>query len=228
MKLPKLLATLERFYGAPGAPFPTDPYEMILHNNCGYPASDAACSKAFDALKSEIGLRPDDILAAPDRKLTGLMRLGGIVPDVRAARLKEIAALVKHTYGGDLGAVLRKPLPEVRKVLKKFPTIGDPGADKILLFSRTAPIAAVPSNCVQVPIRLGLGEEKKNYAATYHSAQEAIRAQLPADCDALLRAYLLLKRHGQELCKRSRPLCGSCPVSADCPWFQGNRRTVPQ
>ena len=228
MSLPKLLATLERHYGAPGPPYPTDPYEMILHNNCGYPATDASCTKAFDALKSEIGLRPDDILAAPDRKLTGLMRLGGIMPDVRAARLKEIAALVKHTYGGDLGAVLKKPLPEARKVLKKFPTIGDPGADKILLFTRTAPIAAVPSNCLHVPTRLGLGEEKKNYAATYRSAQEAIQAQLPADCDALLRAYLLLKRHGQELCKRSWPLCGSCPVSADCPWLEAHLRVVPQ
>jgi endonuclease-3 len=223
MRLPKLLATLERLYGAPDPPHPTDPYEMILHNNCGYPATDASCRKGFDALKSEVGLRPDEILAAPDRKLAGLMRLGGIVPDVRAARLKEIAALVKHTYGGDLGAVLKKPLPEARKALKKFPTIGDPGADKILLFTRTAPIAAVPSNCLHVPLRLGLGEERKNWAASYRSAQEAIRAELPADCDALLRAYLLLKRHGQELCKRSRPLCGSCPVSADCPWYQAMR-----
>jgi len=228
MKLVKVLAALDTFYGAPGAPHPTDPYEMILHNNCGYPATDASCAKGFDALKSEVGLLPDDILAAPERKLTGLMRLGGIVPDVRAARLKEIAALVKYTYGGDLGAVLKKSLPEARKALKKFPTIGDPGADKILLFTRTAPIAAVPSNCVHVPVRLGFGEEKKNYAATYRSAQEAIRSELPAECDALVRAYLLLKRHGQELCKRSRPLCGSCPVSAGCPWYQAKRGVVPQ
>jgi len=226
--LPKLLATLERHYGPPGPPRPTDPYEMILHNNCGYPATDASCAKGFDALRSEVGLRPDDILAATDRKLAGLMRLGGIVPDVRAARLKEVAALVKHTYGGDLGAVLKKPLPEARKALKKFPTIGDPGADKILLFIRTAPVAAVPSNCLQVPLRLGFGDEKKNWAASYHSAQEAIRAELPADCDALLRAYQLLKRHGQELCKRSRPLCGSCPVSADCPWYKANPAAVAQ
>lgn len=223
MKLVKVLAALERFYGAPDPPYPTDPYEMILYNNCGYPATDASCAKGFDALKSEIGLRPDDILAAPDRKLTGLMRLGGIIPDVRAARLKDIAALVKHTYGGDLGAVLKKSLPEARKTLKKFPTIGDPGADKILLFTRTAPIAAVPSNCVHVPVRLGFGEEKKNYPASYRSAQEAIQAELQAECGALLRAYLLLKRHGQELCKRSRPLCESCPVSADCAWYQATR-----
>ena len=113
---------------------------------------------------------------------------------------------------------------EARKALKKFPTIGDPGADKILLFTKTAPVAAVPSNCVHVALRLGFGEEKKNYAASYRSAQEAIHAELPEECGALLRAYLLLKHHGQELCKRSRPLCERCPISSDCVYFQTMRR----
>ncbi len=88
------------------------------------------------------------------------MRLGGIVPELHAARLKEISALVKRAFAGDLRAVLKKPLPEAKKALKKFPTIGDPGADKILLFTKTAPVAAVPSNCVHVPLRLAFGEEK--------------------------------------------------------------------
>jgi endonuclease III len=223
-KLAELLDRLEKFYGKPKAPRPTDPYEMILYTNCGYPATDASCAKGFDALKKEIGLRPDDILAAPDAKLRELMRLGGIVPELRAARLKEISALVKHVFAGDLRAVLKKPLPEAKKALKKFPTIGDPGADKILLFTKTAPVVAVPSNCVHVPLRLGFGEEKKSYAASYRSAQEAIHAELPEECGALVRAYLLLKHHGQELCKRSRPLCEQCPVSSDCVYFQAMRR----
>ena len=62
-----------------------------------------------------------------------------------------------------------QPLPEAQKALKKFPTIGDPSADKILLFTKTAPVAAIPSNCVHVLPRLGFGEEKKNYAASYRS-----------------------------------------------------------
>lgn len=182
----------------------------------------ASCTKAFDALKRGVGLSADDILSAPTDELTDIMKLGGIVPELRAARLKEVSALVKHTFGGDLRAVLKKNLPEARKSLKKFPTIGDPGADKILLFTKTAPVAAIPLNCVHVPLRLGFGEEKKNYAASYRSAQEAIRAQLPEDCGTLLRAYLLLKQHGQELCKRSRLRCEHCPVSSDCVYFQKN------
>ncbi len=204
-KLAHLLDRLEKLYGKPKPPHPTDPYEMILYINCGYPATDTSCAKAFDALKRSIGVRVDDILAAPKEKLTEVMRLGGIVPEPRAVRLKEIAALVKYTFTGDLRTVLRKPPPEAKKALKKFPTIGDPSAEKILLFTKTAPVAAIP---------------KKNYVASYRSAQEAMRTQLPEECGALLRAYLLIKQHGQELCKRSRPRCEHCPVSSDCLYFK--------
>jgi hypothetical protein len=74
-KLAKLLDTLERFYGQPKPP---GPYEMILYTSCGYPVTDASCTSGFDALKKEVGLRPDDILVASAAKLAELMRLGGI------------------------------------------------------------------------------------------------------------------------------------------------------
>jgi endonuclease III len=219
-RLAKILDTLEKACGKPKPPYPTDPYEMLVYVLCGYPASDAACAKGFQALKKEVGTAPDDLLAAPEAKLAKLMRLGGIVPELRAQRLKEVAGLVKHVYGGSLLSEMKKPVPEVRKMLRQFPTIGDPGADKILLFSNTAPIPAVPSNCVHVLTRLGFGEEKKNYAATYKSAQEAIRAELPAERDSLLRAYLLVKQHGQETCKQARPRCDQCFVSSECVYYR--------
>jgi len=222
-KLPRLLDRLEKFYGKPKPPYPTDPYEMILYINCAYPATEAACAKSFEALKKAVGVRVDDILAATKTKLAEVTKVGGSFPEKRATRLQEIAAMVKYEFAGDLRTVLKKPLPEARKALKKFPCIGDPSADKILLFTRTAPISAVPSNCVHVPLRLGLGEEKKNYAAGYRSAQEAIGAQLPEECGPLIRAYLLLKQHGQQLCKNSRPRCDLCPVSSDCLYYKGVR-----
>jgi endonuclease-3 len=219
-KLSRILDALEGFYGKPKPPRPTDPYEMVLHRNSGYPQSDALCAKGFDVLKKEVGLRPKDILAAPEAKLAQLMRQSGIIPELRARRLREIAARVEDEFGGDLRSVLKKPLPEARKVLKTFPTIGEPGAEKILLFTKTAPVAAVPSNCIHVLLRLGFGKESKNYAASYRSAQEAMRAELPEECGAQLRAYLLLKQHGQELCKNKRPRCEECPVSVDCVYFR--------
>ncbi len=60
-------------------------------------------------------------------------------------------------------------------------------------------------------------------AASYRSAQEAIREQLPEDYDTLVRARQLLRQHGQELCRRSRPLCDACPLRTQCRYFQGSR-----
>jgi endonuclease III len=216
-----ILDRLEKHYGKLKLAGPTDPYEMILYANCGYPANDITCPKGFDALARLIGLRSDQILAASDAQLTRILALGGIVPEVRARRIKEIASRLRDQYSGDLVAALRKPLPEARTILKQFPTIGEPGAEKILLFTKAAPIAAVPSGHVHVYHRLGLGTEKKSYAAGYRAAQEAIAAALPADIPALQRAYLLFQRHGREICKRSTPLCRACPIRGDCAHFQG-------
>jgi endonuclease III len=154
--------------------------------------------------------------------LAQIVRLGGIVPELRAGRLKEIAGRLRDKFEGDLDATLRGASPDAKKVLKQFPTIGDPGAEKILLFTNRAPIAAIPSGHVHVLHRLGFGQEKKSYTAGYRAAQEAVQTELPAQIPVLQRAYLLIQRHGRELCKRTRPLCHACPVSPDCAYHAGH------
>ena len=86
----EVLDLLEQMYGPQRPVGPTDPFEMIVYLNCGYPASDASCLKGFDALKREVGLNPREILAAPKSKLVRLLRLGGIVPELRADRLHSV------------------------------------------------------------------------------------------------------------------------------------------
>jgi endonuclease III len=77
-RLAEVLDRLEEHYGVQEAVGPIDPYEMILFVNCGYPVTDASCSKGYDALKLDVGTKPERILAAPKTKLTKLMRLGGL------------------------------------------------------------------------------------------------------------------------------------------------------
>lgn len=227
----EVLDSLEKMYGPQRAAGPTDPYEMIAYLNCGYPASDASCSKGFDALKWEVGLSPREILAAPKSKLVKLLRLGGIVPEPRADRLKEIARRVKVEFGGNLKAVLKERLQEekqqegkgirgAKKVLQQFPVIGEPSAEKILLFSKLAPVAAVPSAFVEVPARLWFGKAGKNYAADYRAARGILSAGLTETFEARQRAYLLLKKHGQLTCKRSHPKCEICPLTGQCAYIQ--------
>lgn len=219
----ELLDKLERLYGKQRPSWPVDPYEFIVWWNCGYPASEATCAKGWCKLQSEVGTDPRSLLKATSRKIASAMRAGGIVPELRASRLKEIATRVEEEFSGDLRAALTASLPQARKTLKKFPGIADPGADRILLFAAIAPIAAVPSNCTQVLVRILHGQERENYGVNYHQAQQAIAADVPEEFEARTRAYLLLKRHGQEICKRARPKCEACPVSANCSYFAFGR-----
>jgi endonuclease III len=228
--LNEVLDTLEKLYGPQKAVGPADPYEMILYLNSGYPATDASCSKGFEALKREVGVKPQEVLAASNAKLAKLLRLGGIVPEQRAARLHEIARKVKSEFGGDLKAELKKRVQEkhqtgkgvhsAKKILREFPVVGEPSADKILLFSKLAPVAAVPSACLGVPMRIWFGKEGKSYASDYRKVREKLEAELARTFEARQRAYLLLKKHGQEICKRSAPKCEICPLTAQCEFIQ--------
>lgn len=216
----KILDRLEKFYGPQEPCWPTDPYLFLVWWYSGYPASDKACNQGYESLKKNIGVDPERLLKAPIPKMAAALKPGGMLPELRAERLKELASRVTHEFGGDLRAALAGPVQEARKKLKSFHSIADPGADRILLFAGLMPIAAVPSNCVHVPVRISRGSESTNYNKAYREAQQWIEAEIPAKLDARTRAYLLLKHHGQETCKRTKPKCDACPVSAQCAYFR--------
>jgi endonuclease III len=218
-----LLAQLEAFHGQQEPSWPIDPYLFLVWWHCGYPASDATCAKGWESLNRKIGVEPEQILSASSAKLIAALQGSGMFPELRAERLKEIAARVQDEFAGDLRAALVGPAARVRKTLKSFPGIADPGADRILLFAILVPVAALPSNCIHVPVRLLRGSESKSYVQSYREMQQAIQAEVPEKFDTRVRAYLLLKRHGQEICKRTNPKCEQCPVSSSCAFFAENR-----
>jgi endonuclease-3 len=222
--LPELLDRLEAHYGKQSASWPTDPYEFLVWWHCGYPQSDDRCSKGWAALTAAMKIDAETLLAAKPSLLATALKHGGMVPELRALRLKEIAMRVQDELSGDLRAALAGPLQETRRILKGFPNIGDPGTDRILLFASIAPVAAVPSNNVSVIIRVMRGRERENYGVNYRESQQAIEAGVACTRDARSRAYLLLKRHGQELCKRTNPKCDRCPVNSYCAYYSGNLR----
>ena len=216
VSVPETLNQLEKFYGRQQPSFPTEPYEFLVWWYCGYPASDAACSKGWASLIREVGIEPEKLLKAKPAKLSAALKAGGMMPELRAERLKEVARRVQDEFSGDLRSGLVGPIAKARKALKTFDSIGDPGADRILLFAGIAPIAAVPSNCAHVLDRILHSSETKNYSAAYREGQRVLAEELPERFEVRTRAYLLLKKHGQETCKRSKPRCEICPVRANC------------
>ena len=217
--LARVLDVLEKAHGKPKPPPTTEPFELVLWENVAYLADDERREEAFRALKKRVGTRPERILSARGEVLLEIAR-AGIVAGRSVEKLRRAAAVALQQFGGDLRSVVKRPLPEARKALMKFPSIGAPGAEKILLLSRSHPVLGLDSNGLRVLIRLGYGREGKTYAASYRSAQEAAGPRLEPRCDRLIRAHLLLRRHGQTLCRRRRPRCEACPVGSVCAYYQ--------
>ena len=214
----QVIDDLGAFYGRPIRSEPSGVLELILWENVAYLAGDGRRAAAYRALEERVGTRPDDILQAPDALLLEITSLGGILARKRVDKLRAIADTARE-LSGEMSSLRGLPLRDAKRALKRFPSIGDPGAEKVLLFTRAHAVLALESNGLRVLLRLGFGEERKSYSATYRSAQEALKGQLPEDCSWLIRAHLLLRRHGQELCKRSAPRCEACPLSRGCRYY---------
>jgi endonuclease III len=213
------LGALRRLYGRPKPPALTDPFELILYENVAYLADDERRDEAFRMLREHVGLSPEKILDAAASTLNEVGRRG-IVAEQTVEKLRTIASIAIHDFGGDLSAALRREPKEAVKALRKFPSIGVPGAEKVLLFSGSAPVLALDSNGLRVLLRLGFGVEEKSYANSYKTAQAAADSEIPRTCAARIEAYQLLRKHGQELCKRNHPRCEACPLRPDCAYYQ--------
>lgn len=218
--LPRIISQLAKHYGAPRPPVTADPFELVLFENIAYLVSDEKREQAFALLRKRVGTRPHEIMAASNEDILPATKLGGMQPEQRIARLREIALIAINEFDGDIKRALKLPLSQAKKALRKFPGIGDPGAEKILLFTRAYPVLGLDSNGLRVLLRLGFGEEKKNYTTTYRSVQEAIEPQLIQDYGWLINAHLLLRKHGKELCKTSAPVCEKCPLKKSCAYFK--------
>jgi endonuclease-3 len=222
-RLARIVAALRRLYGPPDPPEVTDPWEMVLYESIAYLATDERRRAAWMELKARIGVRPEQLLAARASALLPIARAGILAAD-RVERVKDAAGIVVRDFGGDLAAALddSRAANRTRRALRKFPGIGEPGAEKILLFSRREKVLALESNGLRVLLRLGYGREEKSYAASYRSVREATRPEIRSDFTWLIAAHQLLRRHGRELCRRARPLCDRCPLTRECAYFRSN------
>ena len=221
--LRKVVSQLEEHYGPPRPPITTDPFELVLLENVGYLVSDKRREEAFANLRKRTGTKPHQLLSASTDDILKATGRGGMHPEQRVSRLREIALIAINEFSGDLRQALKLPPSKAKTALRKFPGIGEPSAEKILLLTRSYPVLGLDSNGLRVLLRLGFGQEKKNYAATYRAVQESIKEQLRAEFDWLIKAHVLLRQHGKQLCKTNAPLCEKCPVRKSCFYFLTNK-----
>ncbi len=218
LALTDLLDRLETAYGPPAPPPYRTLFELLVFENAAYLVDDERRVAVFEALRRRVGLTPRAIAGAPDELLVDTIRPGGMRPPDRAEKLRTCARLALETPLESLPTLHAESPAKARRMLKRYPGVGDPGADKLLLVARLARSLAPESNGLRALIRLGFGKEETDYGKTYRSVTEAVRPELPGDFGRLLEGHLLLRRHGQEICRRSSPRCDVCPLGRACPY----------
>jgi len=226
-KLKRVIDGLRKQHGHVAPPSPTNAFEHVLWEKVAYLATDDRRSTAFEALRSRVGLTPEAILAARPTTLRQIAAMGGSVGiDDRVRHMQDAAALVIDEFGGNLDRAGNGELRDALKSLRQFHGIGEPGAERILLLTRRHKLLPLDSNGARVMVRLGYGREDKNYGAMYRSVRQAAAPELTQTFDWLTDAHLLLRRHGQEVCKTSKPRCSECLVRPECQFAGGRAKPL--
>jgi endonuclease III len=134
--------------------------------------------------------------------------------------LKCCAEIAEEIGIARLHSLLKTDPAAARKALRKFPGIADPGAERILLYNGACRTLAPDSNALRVLVRLGFAKMERDYGRVYRSVAESTAPELPSTFSKIIAARELLRRHGQELCRRNNPRCEACPLSARCEAFR--------
>jgi endonuclease III len=222
LTLPDAVHSLRKYYGPPPRLPSEDPFELILLENVAYLAPPARRREALEQLRRTVGTSPTAILAAEQQVLESVTA-HGILKSTFAVKLRECARTAVESFGGDLRRIVREPIHKAKRALRSFPGIGEPGAEKILLFAGQQALLAPESNGLRVLVRLGLIGNEKSYSKMYAASRQAAKA-LPAEVEVMQEAHLLLQQHGQTMCKRSAPRCEACPLASGCVFAQQARK----
>jgi endonuclease-3 len=180
--------------------------------------ADINSFRAFTALRARYATWPE-VLAAPTDELEDVLRPGGLAP-TKSRRIQAVLAEVHDaTHGSwDLSFLGEWPLEEARAWLTELPGIGRKTAAIVLLFGFGRPALPVDTHVHRVALRLGLLPPKTDVERAHDLLEAAL---LPGE---MYPFHVELIRHGRDTCRAPRPICGLCPLTDVCPYFDLARR----
>jgi endonuclease III len=220
--LDDVIDRLEKQYGRPKPPRYEGVFEAVVAENAAYLVDDERRQTTVASLRKRVGITPEALLRANKAELVAAIAEGGMLAAGRAQKLVKAATIAREL--GDLDALARRPLAEARRALKRFPGFGGAAVDKLLMMFGGHRVLALDSNGLRVLTRLGFGREGNAYAQQYRDVQAAIAPELPKTAARLQRAHALLRVHGQQICRTTKPACNECALSSACP----SRRHLPK
>ncbi len=168
--------------------------------------------KAIHALKESGCWSLEAVHQRPQEELGRIIHSCGYF-NAKAKKLKAFAGHVACHYGGDLAALLGKPLEPLREELLSIHGIGDETADDILVYAAGQPSFVIDSYTRRIVDRMGLAPEARK--AGYHTYQAMFQDNLPADVSLFNEYHALLDEHAKVACAKV-PKCSGCCLQDIC------------
>ncbi len=200
----RLLRTLEKTY--PDARCALDyrnPLELLVATMLSAQCTDKRVNQVTPALFARY---PDAaaFAGAEPAELESLIRSCGYYRQ-KAKSIRACCELIVEEHGG--------AVPDALDALTRLPGVGRKTANVVLNEAFGRPAIAVDTHVLRTSARLG-----------WISTRDPVKAEfllmelVPEKWWG--RVTLLLIQHGRNCCSARRPLCGDCPLLADCPHGQ--------
>jgi endonuclease-3 related protein len=163
--------------------------------------------KAIANLRAAGALEARAMDALPAARLAELVRPSGSF-NVKAARLKNLLALLRDEADYDIRALSGRGLDALRPLLLGVRGVGPETADSILLYALDEPTFVVDAYTRRILGRHALLPED----AHYDEVREFFMDALPRDAALFNEYHALLVRVAKDFCRKARPLCDGCPL----------------
>ncbi|MCS7135589.1 MAG: endonuclease III [Nitrososphaerota archaeon] len=201
----KIINLLAERYGiqAPVHLDSLDPFKVLVGTVLSHRTRDEVTDLAFRRLFSKYK-NVEEIANAPLDDITRLIKPVGFYKE-KAKRIKEIAKLILERYGGQV--------PRSRELLMELPGVGYKTADIVLSVAYGEPIVAVDTHVETISKRLGI----VGWNAKYEEIRKGIERITPPHMRRIVNRVLVT--FGKEICRKPRPKCESCPITAYCEWY---------
>lgn len=196
------------FYGAPGE---KGAFEIcagaILTQNTAW----TNVEKALAALHAGGLMTPAAVAACPLPRLEAAIRSSGYYKQ-KARRLKDFCRRVLAEHPEGLRAWFAAASPAaLRAELLSHKGVGPETADSMGLYAAGKPSFVIDAYTRRMGERAGLAR-----GLSYGAWKARFEAALPPDVKVYNEYHALIVRLAKDFCRKSKPLCGTCPLDRVC------------
>ena len=175
------------------------PYELLVAVILSAQATDKSVNVATKKLYP-VANTPQKMVALGEEKLCEYIKTIGLYRG-KARNVITMSRMLVDQHGGQV--------PKTREALEKLPGVGRKTANVVLNVAFGEPTIAVDTHVFRVSNRTGLAPGKDPLEVEMKLLKAVPRKYLQN-----AHHYLIL--HGRYTCVAKKPLCGKCPVFAQC------------